>query len=55
MHILAFQNISKNLYFFPTNTYIFLADKGFAPFLFADMSAKNVSFFKTAPLLEVSF
>ena len=49
MHILAFQNISKNLYFFPTNTYIFLADKGFAPFLFADMSAKNVSFFRRLP------
>ena len=50
LHIPAFQNIPSIFYFVPTKTYIFLADKGFAPPPLMDMSAKNVSFFWTAPL-----
>ena len=39
LHILAFKNIPKFFYFFPTKTYIFIADKGFAPPPLTDMSA----------------
>ena len=37
---------SRHFFFFPTKTYIFLADKGYP---LADLSAKNVSFFGGFP------
>ena len=37
-----------------TKTYIFLADKGFAPPPLKDISAKNASFFWTAPRSTIS-
>ena len=46
--ILAFQNIPIILNFFPTKTYIFLADKGPPPAL-ADMSIKNLIFLGRLP------
>ena len=41
---------SEHFEFFPTKTYIFSANKGFAPPPLTDMSAKNVSFFGRLPL-----
>ena len=53
MKMSAFSCVSEHsafFYFLPTETYIFLADKGLAPPPLTDMSAKNVSFIWTAPL-----
>ena len=48
LHILP-----KFFNFFPTKTYIFIGEKGFAPPPpLTDMSAKHVIFFWTAPLIN---